>query len=644
MVAIDTKTAYAAPAPRSDGDATSATFRILGPLEIHGPAKPVTPRGARQRIVLATLLLRANTVVAMEKIVDQLWPHHVPSTAREQVPIVVSGLRRLLRDAGTPGTAGVLLTRRPGYVLQLAPTQLDAHRFESLLRDADRALAADRHVEAVRLLESALSLWRGDALTGVPSGQAFAEAQRLAELRLCALEKLVDSQLALGQHRQLVPRLSQLVAAHPLRERLRGQLMIALNAVGRRAEALETYRVGRRLMVTELGLEPGAELRRIERALLADDAVHSIAEVSGPSRASTAPSRTAPARSDPALARAAVDRPAQLPPDLYDFTGRRREIDEIRRAIGDAPAPAPVIAIAGPPGVGASALATHAGHLLRGHFPDGQLHVELHASGERPRDVSQTLASLIASFGVPAATIPEGLSERVRMFRAVTERRRVLVVVDDVRDVSQVRPFTPSGPGCALLVTGRRRLPDLAGARHVPLDMLPTDDALALLGHILGPDRVAAEPLAAARIVDRCGHLPLALRIAGARLVARPHWSLTTLARRLAAPQRRLDELRVEDLDVRATLASAVRRLPPRVALAARRLALLDGPDVATRAVAEVLGTSFGTAEETLDLLAQHHVLVPARAAGSRRYRLPTLTRLYLREQPTGTVGQAPAA
>lgn len=638
--AIETKTAPEPASPpagtvRSGGP---ATFHILGPLEIQGRTSPVTPRGARQRIVLATLLLRANKVVATDEIVDQLWPHRVPPTARDQVPIVVSGLRRLLRDAGVPHGAEVLLTRRPGYVLQLAPAQLDARRFEALLREADRELTADRRAEAIRLLESALSLWRGQALTGVASGQAVIEAQRLTELRLCAVEKLIDAQLAQGQHHQLVPRLSQLVAVHPLRERLRGQLMIALNATGRRAEALETYRAGRRLMVAELGLEPGAELQRIERAVLADSVVHSIAEVSDASSRATSADRTSARAASPPASYLA--RPAQLPADLCDFSRRRREIDGIRQAIGNAGDAVQIVTITGPPGVGKSVLATHVGHLLRRRFPGGQLHVDLRGSGERPGDVSETLASLVASFGVRPSTIPEGFAERVRVFRAVTARRQVLVVLDDVFDASQVWPFIPSGPGCAVLVTSRCHLPDLGGARHVPLDVMSADDALALLALVVGPDRVTAEPRAAARVVDHCGRLPLAVRIAGARLATRPRWSLTMLERRLAAPERRLDELRIDDLDVRASLASAVRRLPPRVELAARRLALLEGADFPSRMAAEVLGTSIGAAAELLDLLARHHVLVPARrGARPPRYRLPALTRLYLREPATRGMG-----
>ncbi|MEO3746489.1 BTAD domain-containing putative transcriptional regulator [Plantactinospora sp. B5E13] len=650
MVGINTKTAGVPSPPASDDGAggTTVAFRILGPLEIQGRASPVTPPGARQRVVLATLLLRANTVVPMEKIIHQVWPHHVPPTAREQVPIVVAGLRRLLRDAGTPRATEVLLTRRPGYLIRLAPAQLDAHRFESLLGEADRALAVDRREDAIGLLESALSLWRGHPLTGVPSGQASIEAQRLTELRLRAMEKLFDAQLASGRHRQLVPRLSQLVAAHPLRERLRGQLMIALHAVGRRAEALETYRVGRRLTVAELGLEPGTELRRIEQALLADTVVHSIAEVNDTSPVTTtrepaARHRTAlpsawPVPPPPAL----PAQPAQLPADLRDFTGRGPEIDGVRRAIDEAGPGTPLVAVTGPPGVGKSVLATHLGHLLRDRFPDGQLHVALHGGG--PGEIARSLASLVASFGVPPATIPADIAEQVRMFRAVTAGRRVLVVVDDAADPGDGWLFHPGGPGCAVLVTSRFRPPGSAGVRHVPIDAPPADEALALLARIVGPDRVAAESQAAARIVDCCGRLPLAVRIAGARLATRPHWSLTTLARRLAPARRRLDELRVEDLDVRATLESAVRCLPPRVELLARRLAQRGGPDVSSRAAAAVLGSSVETAEELLDPLVRHHVLVPAHDAASTRYRLPTLTRLYLRERSPRSLaaGQAP--
>jgi DNA-binding SARP family transcriptional activator len=634
--AIGTKTTVGV-----EGGSARATFNILGPLEIQGHTGAVTLRASRQRIVLTTLLLRANKVVSVDDIVGQLWPQHAPSTGREQVQIVISALRGLLRGAGVPGAAEILLTRRPGYLLQLAPAQLDAYRFEALLREADRESASGRYAETVSLLESALSLWRGHALTDVPSEQAVIEAQRLSELRLRATEKLIDAQLALGRHRQVVPQLTELVAAHPLRERLRGQLMIALNAMGRRAEALEAYRIGRRLMVAELGLEPGAELHRIERLLLAGAGVHPIAEVSTglPEPTMGRPSVVGAV----AWAAAPLGRPAQLPAGLRDFTGRRRELDDIRHVIADADTTVATVAITGPPGVGKTVLATHVGHQVHGHFPDGQLYVELNGSGERACDVPETLASMIAAFGVQPAAIPHDFADRVRMFGDITARRRVLVVLDDVLDAGQVWPLKPSGPGCAVLVTSRRRLPDLTGARQVSLEALPAPDALALLAHIVGPARVAAEPAAAERIVDHCGHLPLAVRIAGARLAVRPHWPLAKLAERLAAPERRLDELRVEDLDVRATLESALRRLPQVAQLAGRRLARLATHEFAARMVMAALGKVIKAAEDPLDKLVQHHVLVPAGPeAGPPRYRMPILTRLHLSESSNAEAVQTP--
>lgn len=677
----------------------------------------MTLRGARQRIVLAALLLRANTVVTVDDLIDCVWPDRAPATAREQILTIVSGVRRLLGDSARPPHARLVITRSPGYLLRVGPGQLDAQRFESLVVEAERALADGRAAQAATSLRAALTLWRGRALADVVGPFAANEAHRLTELRLSAVEKLVEVEFGLGRHLDILPELAGMVAEHPLRERLRGQLMIALHAVGRTAEALAIYRDGRQVMVRELGLEPGPELRAIEHAILAEagpggpvtggavppgarDATVRPLPSPAPARAAKAAGGQHPDRADgpegsdpnrPAGAggRASVDVasdattpaasgrsisatwpgagplagaaeatpnpgwrvPRQLPADLTDFVGRRSEIADIRRHVvshatdptGTAPA---VVAITGQPGAGKSSLAVRVGHLLRGTFPDGQLHVRLAGTAGPPVRPADALASMIVALGVPAGALPESATDRAALYRTLLADRRVLVVLDDAADAAQVRPLLPGSRGCAVLITARRDLADLAGAHHVRLGALPGPDAAALLAATAGTDRIAGERAAARRIVDLCAGLPLAVRIAGAVLAARPHRSVAELADRLADPRRRLDELRIGDLDVRADLAPTLDALPPELADAARRLAALDPPGFGVREAATALNAAPPDAEALLEGLMQRHLVGYAGrdARGEPRFRLAELIQWYLCApmRPAGRVGARP--
>jgi DNA-binding SARP family transcriptional activator len=565
--------------------------------------------------------------------VDSLWPERPPATARDQVVNVVSALRRLLGAAGRPATRQWLATQPPGYRARIGPGQLDAEKFEALVRTADAQSAAGHPERAAPHLRTALELWRGPALADVPARFAVNEARRLEELRLAALEKLMEAEFALGRHRDLVPELTRLVAEHPLRERLRGQLMVALHAIGRTGDALAVYRAGHRLMVDELGLDPGAELRRLERAILAG--AGRAPAVAGPPGARPAPPE-----------RVVVAFPAQLPRDVADFTGRRDEVAAICRLLVAEPAggsgadgpPAaiavPVVVVTGPPGVGKSALATHVAHLMRARFPDGQVHFDLRGirGHENPAGV---LTRVLLALGVPRAEVPADLPGRVQLYRSITAPRRVLVVLDDTVDAAQARPLLPGGAGCAVLITSRAELAGLEGAHRVRLDTLPVDDALSLLAAAAGAHRVAAEPVPARRIVDLCGRLPLALRVAGGRAAVQPELSLRRLADRLADPDRRLNELRVGGLDVRASLAASLRGLTPEEALAARRLALLDVTSFPLWTVTALLRVDPAEAEDLVDRLVERHIIECAGpdALDQPRYRLAELARVFLRER-----------
>ncbi|MFD2766533.1 AfsR/SARP family transcriptional regulator [Micromonospora eburnea] len=628
------------------GDVPGLAFSVLGPLEVRGRSGPILLPGARQRVVLAALLLRRNRVVSVDEMIDGLWPQSPPATAREQVLTVVSSLRRLLGDAGRPAADRLVVTRSPGYLLRIEDEQLDLARAERLLRDADQdGLPATVRAAALR---SALALWRGPELTDVPAPFAVTEAHRLTELRLATMEKLVEVEFALHRHVELIPELTRLVAEHPLRERLRGQLMTALNAVGRTAEALEVYRAGRRRMADELGLEPGAELRRLERVILAG----------AEDRAGRDRSQSPPVPDDPpagtgagthppaAIAPAPAAIPAQLPADISDFTGRAAEVDELCARLtssGSAGLTAvPVVILSGIPGVGKSALATHVGHLLRARFPDGQLYVGLRGTHDRPQEPAEVLGRVLVALGVHRAAVPDDVEDRVLLYRSVTAERRVLVVLDDAASAAQVRPLVPGGSGCAVLVTSRSDLGDVEGGHHLYLDVLPDEDALALLRATAGAERVAAEPSVAARLLELCGWLPLAVRIVGARLATRPHWSLRRLADRLA-DQHRLDELHHGDLEIRASLELSFRGLDPHADSAAQLLSLLTAPSFPGWAAAAVLQRPVVVAEALLDQLVQHRIVEYAGrdAAGQDRYRFHDLVGLLLRERAAARIDEA---
>jgi DNA-binding SARP family transcriptional activator len=594
-------------------------FRILGPLEVweHGRAAPLG--GPKQRALLATLLLDANHVVPADRLVHELWGDDPPATAENLLHGYVSQLRRCLRPRQ------VLVTRPPGYLLQVEQGRLDLHRFEELVEEARLAMeggAADRAADA---LGEALGLWRGPALGDVALlGLCRSKVAQLEERRMAALEERVEADLRRGRHADVTSELQALVAANPLRERLRAQLMFALYRSGRQAEALAVYRDGRQFLTEELGLEPGPALQRLEHAILAADP------------ALEPPEPTTVADGSPSLV---ANPPCHLPADVADFTGRQEALAALtgllgREPDGHAPAMA-VAAIAGMAGVGKTALAVRAAHRLRPRFPDGQLHVHLGGAGRQARPPAEVLASLLQALGEDPAAVPDGTEERAWRYRALLADRRVLVVLDDAAAEAQVRLLLPGGAGCAALVTSRATLAGLEAAHQLTLDVLDPDEAVGLLAKVAGPGRVAAEPVAAEAIARRCGYLPLAVRVAGAKLTARPHWRLARLAERLGDETRRLDELRAGDLEVRASLEASLRGQDAATCRAFRLLGLLPAGDFTATAVGALLDLPVADAEELLERLVEVHLLEVAglEAAGRTRYRLHDLLRGFARER-----------
>jgi len=588
--------------PAEAGKLISLTFRILGPLEVVAEGVPVPLGGPKPRLLLAALALQPNIVVSTESLVETLWPSTAPRSAAANIRTYIHSLRRRLGEIH-PDLADRITSRASGYLLTVPAGELDHLAFTRLAAEAGRTLEDGDPEAALPLLDEAHALWRGEVLEGLPHDPSWGPAvARLGELRLSVQEQRLRARLALGRHSEVIAELRALVTAHPLREELWHHLISALRDAGRATEAAEAYEQVERVLADELCARPGAALRELRATL--------------------------------DVPRAEVPPVCQLPLDLPDFTGRAettgRLVAELRR---HAETGRPTVAVlSGPPGIGKSSIAVRVAHAVRGLFPDGQLHVDLAGTSSSPRSPMSVLAELLRALGIPDSGLPRDLAERAALLRSQLTGRRMCVVLDDAGSAAQVRPLLPGAGACAVLVTSRVRLPDLAGALPVDVDLLPEPDAARLLEGIVGRERVAAEPEDAAAILRQCGHLPLAIRVAGAKLSHRPSWSLRILADRLHDEHRRLDELRVGDLAVRASVTLSYDLLPMSAAAAFRRLGVLGPVQFPAWTVAAVLGRR--CAEDVLDVLVDAHLveLVATDAAGQPRYRLHDLLRVYAAE------------
>ena len=581
-------------------------YRLLGPFEVWTGDSWQAVRGAKARSLLAVLLINANQNVPVERLIAELWPADPPRSAGTLVRGYVLGLRRVIGDAA----GAVLTTQVRGYRLSSDRAELDANRFEDLLAEGRAALAADEPATASRVLAGALQLWRGAPLADVPlTPAATAHADRLAERRLDALEVWAEAQLAQAgpvPPDGLIGRLRELVALHPFRERFAAQLMRALQAAGRRAEALEAYAGTRRHLVEELGVDPGPELVRVHQQVL----------TAGPGPA------PAPAPAPPGPV------PVQTPPDIADFTGRDKATHECLAVLtGPAPAALPVLVLSGPGGVGKSALAIHLAHRLAPAYPDGQLYADLAPGPGRVVEPGHVLGQFLRALGVPAAAVPAGTADRAALYRSRLRDRRVLVVLDNATGETQVRALRPGSATCAVLITSRSRLAGLEGTSVVELAAFEPAESLELFRRIAGAEPAEREPGPAAAIVRLCGHLPLAVRVAAARAGRRP---LSRLAEALGDDRRRLDQLRIGDLGVRASIAAGYRTLAERPRRLFRRLGLLDGAGFTERTAEAVAGLAGPDFEAALEALVDARLVD---AIGQSRYRLPDLVRLFARER-----------
>ncbi|MEU7109881.1 BTAD domain-containing putative transcriptional regulator [Streptomyces sp. NPDC046215] len=596
----------------------------------------ITVGGARQRTMIALLLLNPGRIVSVDTLVETVWNGQPPATARTQVAICIAALRKRFKAEGCENE--VIVTAHPGYVLDLENHYVDSVDFDRLAGEAQEAAREGRTADAAHLYEQALALWRGPALAGVAGMLVEEESARLEEVRLATYDGYVAAQLELGHHRDLIPGLVTVVRDHPLRERSRHALMLAQYRVGRRAEAMETFRTGRAQFIEQLGLEPGPDLQELHDAILRDD----------PSLAAP-PAAAAPQQ--PEAAPRVL--PAELPADVAHFTGRAAQLealDALLRPQGDHLSPA-VALITGPAGVGKTGLAVHWAHRAAGHFPDGLLFADLGESGAAPGTVpaDAVLSRFLRSLGVPAADVPGDAEGRVALFRSVLADRRVLIVLDDVRAFAPIRALIPGGSRCGVVVTSRGQLEELVvghGAVPVHLEALTKPEATELLGHVIGAQRVDAARPEAERLVELCDRLPLTVRIAAARLASKPHWPVGHLAGRLADERLRLDALSSGESQLRDCFARSYGALEPTAALLFRRLALLDVPDFTCWVGAALLDVDTFTAEGLMERLADARLLQVAGfdATGRPRYRFQNLLRLYARELAEQEAAQGDAA
>ena len=595
---------------------------ILGPLLVvddTGRQIPVT--AARQRVLLAALLARANRIVPVDELAELVWDGAPPAGAAR----TLRSYAVRLRHAVGPQIADRIETRDPGYLCRIGENdEVDELRFEALCRTARAALRPGAWAQAVDTAAQALALWRDEPLRDVPSLVLREQVvPRLEQLRAQVLEDRAEAGLHLGRQEQLVPELCDLVAAHPLRERFRAQLMLALACCGRRAEALEAYRDARRVLVDELGVEPGPELRTLHEKILAGETVL-IASASPGASPGVPPTQV----------------PRQLPAAVAHFAGRATQLKTLAglpARAGQGAGTVVISAIGGTAGVGKTALALHWAHQAAGRFPDGQLYVNLRgfdASGS-PLDAAVAVRRFLDALAVPAARIPADPDAQVDLYRSVLADRRMLIVLDNARDAGQVRPLLPGAAGCLVLVTSRNRMTDLValdGAIPLALDLLTPGEAGELLARRLGAERVAREQQAAGELIELCARLPLALNIAAARAAVHPDTPLGALAGQLRDAHRRLDVLSAGGggADLRAVFCWSYRALSTTAARLFRLLSLHPGPDIDLSAAASLAALPGDATRRALDELACAH-LVTEPVPG--RYALHDLLRAFAAEQ-----------
>ncbi|MFI5713791.1 AfsR/SARP family transcriptional regulator [Kribbella sp. NPDC051620] len=559
-------------------------IELLGSLSVRLDGQLVEVGPLRQQALLAVLALRANRTCTPEELFDAVWGDRPPATGLKVLPPYIYRIRKALP------VDGLLERTRDGYMLRLAPDAVDVNRFDAAVQAAEAQQDAGAYAEA-------LNLFRGEPLSGLPGHYLATHRQRLVERRYKVLSDRIDLDLASGRHSAVVAELVTAVAERPLDERLAGQLMLALYAGGRQADAMNVYTQTRHTLVEQLGVEPGPELRATHQRILRNEG-------------------------------GAQPRRDELPYQDSAFVGRDDELAAVVDALSqvDRTAP-PIVTVDGMGGAGKTALAVRAARELAGVYPDGLLYLQLHGHtpGRGALAVRAALDHLLSSIGMKPERIPRELDEQAALWRSEVAGRRVLIVLDDTPDSRLVAPLLPGAPSCGVLITSRRQLIGIDAARRVPLGVLGAEDAARLLVEIVGSERGGPQE-AAQELVERCGYLPLAIRIAGARLRHRPTWTVEHLNQRLQAQDRGLDELTADGRGLVSTFAMSYEQLSPEQQRMFRYLSLLPGRDVDRYGAAALAGVEPHEAEPLLEDLLDASLLLQS---APDRFQFHDLLRQY---------------
>lgn len=614
---------------------TGQRFSVLGPVRAWQGAAAIDLGPVRQQALLVALMLRPDQTVGRQELLDGVWGAEPPGTGVKVIPVYVHRLRERLRSADA--SACMISRERSGYRFVSGAAEVDAARLETIAAAAHTARDAGDLSAAADTLARALALYQGEPLTGLPGPFAAGERLRLAERRIALVQEKLECQLRLRRYAEAVAELSALTAMHPHRESLAALRMRALYGNGRQTDALAVYKEVRTRLVEDLAVEPGEELRRVHQAVLQADDTYLLG---------------APASRAPEPVQVTVPRRVrnELPSDVGELLGRTRDL---ARLIAPYPSPTatdvrpnpdpglpadgwpgavtdavPVAAVNGVAGVGKTALVVHAARALRGRYPDGCLFVDLHGHSERrdPLPPAQALRRLLRAVGADEES--DDLDELAASWRAATASVRLLLVLDDAAGAEQVRPLLPAGPGSTVLVTSRRRLAGLDVARRVCLEPLALADAEDLLTRMVGPARAARERDSVRELARLCGRLPLALRIAAARLQNRPMWTFAHLTARLTDDPHPLSELTAEDRSVEAAFRLSYARLPAPAQRAFRALGQSPAPEVDRLTLAAMLNWTQRDAENAMESLVDASLLHQPTAD---RYRLHDLVATYAR-------------
>ncbi|MER6195411.1 AfsR/SARP family transcriptional regulator [Streptomyces cyaneofuscatus] len=619
----------------SEEEGARVEFQVLGPLQVRADGNRVPLPGARRQRLLAALLTAPNSLVPMGRLIGTVFGDEPPDTAVKQVQNSVSALRERLHDS----ERRLIVTEESGYRICVRENALDSLQFTKRLADSRRHAAEDDLDQAISMIGSALSLWRGPALDGLGSEALNGPAARLEEQRLGALELCARWRLELGQHQEVVDELTGLVSSHPLREGLHAQLITALDRCGRRAEALHAFHRLSTSLVQELGVGPGAGLQRLHEQILAGHSQSS--RPPRPRQDGTRPGTPLPAPRLPS-ATPVPPAPRQLPHAIRDFTGRTDHLAALdallppgREELGSGQAVV-ISALDGSGGVGKTTLAVHWAHRVQHRFPDGTLHTDLRGYGPgRPATPAEVLDDFLVALGVPPAAVPAGTGARSGLYRTMAAGRRMLIVLDNANSAEQVRALLPGTPGCMVLVTSRDSLSGLVvteAAHRLTLDVLSNSEATALVAGIIGPHRAATESAAVDDLVGLCARLPLALRIAAGHAAAHPNTTVADIVAELTEEDSALDALsRNQDprAAVRTVFAWSYDQLSPPQAHLFRHLGLHPGPAFSTAAAAALAHLSPREARTLLGALADAHLIEPV---AHDRYRFHDLLRAYAAE------------